>query len=177
MERGERGGRRTQTEAIRGRVLESRKRDTRSRKRHTGGWQRHKAKELKTGRQGRGGRVFLDEGERVKKQGGEVWELPGINLQCSSTLSLLLAQCRWRIFSAKWNKSSFNCWPTLTPTNTHFGEVLAWYPSLLDNKRFVATISCTIRHLLCFKKKLGCCEDFSWPLKMYTKRQEPAFIR
>lgn len=47
----------------------------------------------KTGRQERRGRVFIDEGVG-KKQREEVWEFPGINLQCFTTLSLLLAQCR-----------------------------------------------------------------------------------
>lgn len=77
---------------------------TKQKKKRGGGWKQ-------------GHKVFLDEGERVRKAKGRcVWaggwgqssrELPGINLRCSSTLSLLLAGCRWRIFSAKWNKSSF----------------------------------------------------------------------
>lgn len=53
-----------------------------------------------------------------KKQRKEVWEFLGINLQCSTTLSLLLAQCRWRLLSVKWNKSSFNCWPSVTASHT-----------------------------------------------------------
>lgn len=62
-------------EAIRGRGLESRKRSAVRRERERQRqWQRHKAEQLKTGRQKRGSRVFRDEGEKQRDGGlGVPW--------------------------------------------------------------------------------------------------------
>lgn len=98
---GERG---TQLETIRGRVLERRGREAQWGKTTQWQWQTHKAEQLKNREAGKKRReeksVYRWRGVG-KKQREEVWEFPGINLQCFTTLSLLLSQCRWRILSVK----------------------------------------------------------------------------